>query len=83
MWTGDNLGTWEHMEVGLKMVLANGLGGMSFAGGEAFLFLPASISPDDCEQLMLAASSEIRNLRCSFAGISWAHSSRSSALMRI
>ncbi|KAJ7062401.1 glycosyl hydrolases family 31-domain-containing protein [Mycena amicta] len=23
MWTGDNLGTWEHMEVGNKMVLAN------------------------------------------------------------
>ncbi|KAL5483105.1 ROT2 [Sanghuangporus weigelae] len=34
MWTGDNLGTWEHMEVGLKMVLANGLGGMSFAGAD-------------------------------------------------
>ncbi|EIW80508.1 glycoside hydrolase family 31 protein [Coniophora puteana RWD-64-598 SS2] len=34
MWTGDNLGTWEHMAVGLKMVLANGLGGMSFAGSD-------------------------------------------------
>ena len=33
MWTGDNLGTWEHMDVGLKMVLANSLGGFSFAGG--------------------------------------------------
>ena len=32
MWTGDNLGTWEHMAVNVKMVLANGLGGMSFAG---------------------------------------------------
>jgi len=32
MWTGDNLGTWEHMAVGVKMVLANGLGGLSFAG---------------------------------------------------
>ena len=32
MWTGDNMGTWEHMAVGVKMVLANGLGGMSFAG---------------------------------------------------
>ena len=32
MWTGDNGGTWEHMEVGIKMVLANGLGGLSFAG---------------------------------------------------
>ena len=33
MWTGDNLGTWEHMEVGLKMVLANSIAGMSFSGG--------------------------------------------------
>ncbi|KAH7906684.1 glycoside hydrolase family 31 protein [Hygrophoropsis aurantiaca] len=34
MWTGDNLGTWEHMEVGIKMVLANGIGGMPFAGSD-------------------------------------------------
>nr|BAV90144.1 alpha-glucosidase [Pholiota microspora] len=34
MWTGDNLGTWEHMAVGLKMVLSNGLGGLSFAGSD-------------------------------------------------
>ncbi|KAF8911595.1 glycoside hydrolase family 31 protein [Gymnopilus junonius] len=34
MWTGDNLGTWEHMAVGVKMVLANGLGGLSFAGSD-------------------------------------------------
>ncbi|KAF8886032.1 glycoside hydrolase family 31 protein [Infundibulicybe gibba] len=34
MWTGDNLGTWEHMEVGVKMVLANGIAGMSFAGSD-------------------------------------------------
>jgi alpha 1,3-glucosidase len=34
MWTGDNLGTWEHMAVGIKMVLANGIAGMTFAGGE-------------------------------------------------
>ena len=33
MWTGDNLGTWEHMAVGVKMVLSNGLAGMVFAGG--------------------------------------------------
>lgn len=32
MWTGDNLGTWEHMAVGIKMVLANGIAGLSFAG---------------------------------------------------
>lgn len=35
MWTGDNLGTWEHMAVGVKMVLANNIGGMSFSGGES------------------------------------------------
>ncbi|KAJ8697175.1 glucosidase II [Pleurotus ostreatus] len=34
MWTGDNLGTWEHMEVGVKMVLANGIAGMSFGGSD-------------------------------------------------
>ncbi|KAF9478104.1 glycoside hydrolase family 31 protein [Pholiota conissans] len=34
MWTGDNLGTWEHMAVGLKMVLSNGLAGLSFAGSD-------------------------------------------------
>ena len=32
MWTGDNLGTWEHMAVGVKMVLANNIAGFSFAG---------------------------------------------------
>ncbi|KAJ7072850.1 glycoside hydrolase family 31 protein [Mycena amicta] len=34
MWTGDNLGTWEHMEVGIKMVLANSIAGMSFSGSD-------------------------------------------------
>ncbi|KAJ6491629.1 glycoside hydrolase family 31 protein [Mycena vitilis] len=34
MWTGDNLGTWEHMAVGNQMVLANGIAGMSFAGSD-------------------------------------------------
>ncbi|KAH9944606.1 alpha-glucosidase [Amylocystis lapponica] len=34
MWTGDNLGTWEHMAVGVKMVLANNIGGFSFAGSD-------------------------------------------------
>jgi len=33
MWTGDNLGTWEHMAVGIPMVLSNNIAGMSFAGG--------------------------------------------------
>ncbi|KAF5365000.1 hypothetical protein D9757_011430 [Collybiopsis confluens] len=34
MWTGDNLGTWEHMAVGIKMVLANNIAGMAFAGSD-------------------------------------------------
>jgi hypothetical protein len=37
MWTGDNLGTWEHMAVGVPMVLANGISGMTFSGGESLL----------------------------------------------
>lgn len=40
MWTGDNLGTWEHMEVGVKMVLANNIAGFSFSGCESDLFDP-------------------------------------------
>ena len=32
MWTGDNLGTWEHMTAGVQMVLANGIAGMTFGG---------------------------------------------------
>ncbi|RPD70847.1 alpha-glucosidase [Lentinus tigrinus ALCF2SS1-7] len=34
MWTGDNLGTWDHMAVGVKMVLANNIAGFSFAGSD-------------------------------------------------
>ncbi|KZT01236.1 glycoside hydrolase family 31 protein [Laetiporus sulphureus 93-53] len=34
MWTGDNLGTWEHMAAGVRMVLANNIGGFSFAGSD-------------------------------------------------
>ncbi|KAH9856749.1 alpha-glucosidase [Lenzites betulinus] len=34
MWTGDNLGTWEHMAVGVKMVLSLNIGGFSFAGSD-------------------------------------------------
>ena len=32
MWTGDNLGTWEHMAVGVKMVLSLNIAGFSFSG---------------------------------------------------
>ncbi|KAF7294010.1 Glycoside hydrolase family 31 protein [Mycena kentingensis (nom. inval.)] len=34
LWTGDNLGTWEHMTVGNKMVLSNSIAGMSFVGSD-------------------------------------------------
>ncbi|KAI0060605.1 alpha-glucosidase [Artomyces pyxidatus] len=34
MWTGDNLGTWDHMAVGVKMVLANSIAGMAFSGSD-------------------------------------------------
>lgn len=46
MWTGDNLGTWEHMEVGVKMVLANNIAGFSFSGCESDLFDPSRYSND-------------------------------------
>ena len=32
MWTGDNLSTWEHMAVGISMVLSNNIAGMGFSG---------------------------------------------------
>ncbi|RDB25094.1 Neutral alpha-glucosidase AB [Hypsizygus marmoreus] len=34
MWTGDNLGTWEHMAVGVKIVLSLNIGGFSYAGSD-------------------------------------------------
>jgi alpha 1,3-glucosidase len=42
MWTGDNLGTWEHMAVGIPMVLSNSIAGMSFAGGLEFCHISSS-----------------------------------------
>ena len=36
IWTGDNLGTWEHMAVGIPIVLSNGIAGMTFSGGGSF-----------------------------------------------
>ena len=44
MWTGDNLGTWEHMDVGVKMVLANGIAGMTFAGCQRPFFASSRFS---------------------------------------
>jgi alpha 1,3-glucosidase len=40
MWTGDNLCSWEHMAIGIKMVLANGIAGMTFAGCKHLNFTP-------------------------------------------
>ncbi|KZT41930.1 alpha-glucosidase [Sistotremastrum suecicum HHB10207 ss-3] len=34
MWTGDNMGTWEHMAIGVPMVLSNGIAGMTFSGAD-------------------------------------------------
>ncbi|KAM6502966.1 glycoside hydrolase family 31 protein [Amanita muscaria] len=34
MWSGDNAATWEHMAVGVKIVLSNGIAGMTFAGAD-------------------------------------------------
>lgn len=33
MWTGDNLGTWEHLASTVPMLLTNGIAGMTFSGG--------------------------------------------------
>lgn len=34
IWTGDNMGTWEHMAIGVPMVLSNGIAGITFSGGK-------------------------------------------------
>lgn len=34
IWTGDNLGTWEHLAVSVPMILANNVAGMSFCGAD-------------------------------------------------
>jgi alpha 1,3-glucosidase len=41
MWTGDNLGTWEHMARGIPMVLSNGIAGMTFGGGKRGRWRPS------------------------------------------
>ena len=47
MWTGDNMGTWAHMAVGVKMVLSLNVAGFSFAG---------------CEHLFPFSSFQLQNL---------------------
>lgn len=34
VWTGDNMGTWEHFANSVPMILQNGMGGMSFCGAD-------------------------------------------------
>ncbi|GAA5874605.1 hypothetical protein JCM16303_002920 [Sporobolomyces ruberrimus] len=34
MWTGDNLGTWEHLRSTVPMLLTNGIAGMTFSGSD-------------------------------------------------
>ncbi|KAF8341539.1 alpha-glucosidase [Cantharellus anzutake] len=34
IWTGDNLGTWEHMAAGIRMILSDGIAGMTFSGSD-------------------------------------------------
>jgi mannosyl-oligosaccharide alpha-1,3-glucosidase len=34
VWTGDNLGDWEHLAVSVPMMLADSIGGMSFVGSD-------------------------------------------------
>ncbi|EPQ26732.1 uncharacterized protein PFL1_05711 [Pseudozyma flocculosa PF-1] len=45
IWTGDNLGTWEHLAVSVPMILANNIGGMSFCGADVGGFF-GNPSPD-------------------------------------
>jgi alpha 1,3-glucosidase len=37
IWTGDNLGNWDHLAISSPMVLANSLGGMAWNGGKLIL----------------------------------------------
>ncbi|GAA5925833.1 uncharacterized protein JCM15063_005135 [Sporobolomyces koalae] len=34
MWTGDNLGDWEHLQSTVPMLLTNGIAGMTFSGSD-------------------------------------------------
>lgn len=45
IWTGDNLGTWEHLAISVPMILANNIGGMSFCGADVGGFF-GNPSPD-------------------------------------
>lgn len=34
VWTGDNLGTWDHLKGSFPMILSNGVGGITFCGAD-------------------------------------------------
>lgn len=34
IWTGDNMGTWEHLAGSFPMLLSLGISGMSFSGAD-------------------------------------------------
>ena len=34
IWTGDNMGTWEHLAGSVPMILSNSIAGMTFNGGK-------------------------------------------------
>ncbi len=44
-WTGDNVSTFEHLEIGIRLCLAMGLSGISFVGADVGGFAGAS-SPE-------------------------------------
>jgi alpha 1,3-glucosidase len=63
MWTGDNMTTWEHMAVGISIVLSNNVAGMSFAGCPCF-FHVGDQKLTRFLQLISEDSSAIRTQKC-------------------
>ena len=95
VWTGDNLGTWDHLAVSLPMILANGVGGMAWNGGKpnfALLcnaeFLAADVGGFVASCMLprthlsrMADSLAIQVRKCWCVTTKPAHSTRSSAPM--
>lgn len=87
------MGTWEHMAVGIPMVLSNGIAGMTFAGGKFFRFLRLTAP---CLHYYMDTDVHMGNLqptlvdflatpppKCSRGGIKLEYLPHSSVLMRI
>ena len=55
IWTGDNLGTWAHLEGSFPMLLSLGIAGQTFSGGELVFF-----SSSNSSSLFIPASSLFR-----------------------